>query len=84
MNKNDMVISHVFDMTKLNVGKCYQFRCGESGERQGILTNITEQSLTFSTASKSFYHKYECTLCSYVINATDFYNDDSAYIIELV
>lgn len=83
MNKNDMVISHVFDVTKLTAGKCYQFKCGESGERQGILMNITEQSLTFSTASKNLYQKYECDICSYVINATDFYNDDSAYIIEL-
>ena len=83
MNKNDMVISHVFDVTKLTAGKCYQFKCGESGERQGILTNITERTLTFGTASKSFYHEHKCDLCSYVINATDFYNDDNAYIIEL-
>ena len=83
MTKDDMIISHVFDVTKLKIGKCYKFKCGESNEKQGILTEICEQSLQFSTVSANLFHDYKCSLCSYNINATDFYNDDTAYIIEL-
>ena len=83
MTRDDMVISHVFDVTKLNIGKCYKFKCGESNEKQGILTEISEQFLTFNTVSNNFFHDYKCDLCSYNINANDFYNDETSYIIEL-
>lgn len=83
MTRDDMVISHVFDMNNLKAGNCYKFKCGNSGERTGILTTITETTLTFYTINNRLTI-YSCSLCPYDINANDFYNDTESYIIELV
>lgn len=75
MTRDDMTIRYVFDAKKLNMGGCYKFKCGESGEKRGLLTHISEMILTFYTADHGLY--------AYDINATDFYNDPNSYIIEL-
>lgn len=83
MTRDDMVISHVFDVNNLKAGHCYKFKCGNSGERTGILTTITETTLTFYTVNNHLT-AYSCSLCPYDINANVFYNDETSYIIELM
>lgn len=83
MTRDDMVISHVFNVNNLKVGNCYKFKCGNSGARTGILTNIKETTLTFNTVN-NYITEHDCNLCPYDINANDFYNDTESYIIELV
>lgn len=81
MTRDDMIISHVFDTEQLTIGKCYKFQCGNATEYMGVLTTISEDMLIFHIADAET--GYESYIYPYEINAKDFYNDETAYIIEL-
>lgn len=81
MTRDDMLISHIFDTNRLTIGRCYKFQCGNSTEYMGVLTTINEDVLTFHIADAE--SDYEGYIYPYEINAKDFYNDGTAYIIEL-
>ena len=80
MNKNDMVISYVFDEEKLVVGGIYKVRYLDK-EYEGVLVEITANTLTFFVPIKKT--SKTCSLEPYYVHAADFYNDDEANITEL-
>ena len=81
MTRDDMIISHVFDTEQLTIGKCYKFQCGNATEYMGVLIFISEDILVFSVADMR--SSCECTMNPYEINAKDFYNDETAYVVEM-
>jgi hypothetical protein len=81
MNRDDMIISHVFDTERLTIGKCYKFQCGNATEYMGVLSFIGEDILIFHVAD--IVSSCDCTIYPYEITAKDFYNDETAYVIEM-
>lgn len=82
MTRDDMIISHVFDTEQLTIGKCYKFQCGNATEYMGVLIFISEDVLAFSVAN--IRSVYEGEMYPYEITAKDFYNDETAYVIEMM
>ena len=81
MTRDDMIISHVFDTEQLTIGKCYKFQCGNATEYMGVLSFISEDILVFHVAD--IRASFECAMCPYEISAKDFYNDETAYVVEM-
>ena len=80
MNKNDMVISYVFDDNQLVIGGIYKVKYLDK-EYEGVLTEISANALTFYVPIKKT--DKTCGLEPYYVYATDFYNDNEANIIQL-
>lgn len=81
MTRNDMIVSYVFDRDCLELGGLYKFKYGGYTERQGVLTKISSTELEFYVSCKR--SQYKCNLEPTTVLASDFYNDEEAYIEEL-
>lgn len=81
MTNQDMVVSYVFDINTLKIGGFYRINCGNWSETNGVLTSISPNKLVFYIPVK------DTELSSHLepreIEATNFYNDENAYIVEL-